>query len=54
MQKLIHELYKVEVVRLGSFTLSSGITALFYIDMRRIYSYPKVMSRKTRSNTAKL
>ncbi|MEM2021771.1 MAG: orotate phosphoribosyltransferase [Zestosphaera sp.] len=43
MQELIHELYKVGVVRLGSFTLSSGITSPFYIDMRRIYSYPKVM-----------
>ncbi len=43
MQELIRELYKVGVVRLGFFTLSSGITSPFYIDMRRIYSYPKVM-----------
>ncbi|MEM0015102.1 MAG: orotate phosphoribosyltransferase [Zestosphaera sp.] len=43
MQELIHELYKVGVVKLGSFVLSSGLTSPFYIDMRRIYSYPKVM-----------
>ncbi|MCC6033407.1 MAG: orotate phosphoribosyltransferase [Desulfurococcaceae archaeon] len=43
MQELIHELYKVGVVKIGSFVLSSGITSPFYIDMRRIYSYPKIM-----------
>ena len=42
-QELIEQLHTIGVVQFGSFTLKSGATSSYYIDMRRIISYPNVI-----------
>ncbi|MEM2025336.1 MAG: orotate phosphoribosyltransferase [Desulfurococcaceae archaeon] len=39
------ELYKNGMVKLGEFKLSSGLYSPFYIDMRRLYSFPDLTRR---------
>lgn len=42
---VIEELYKHGMIKLGKFKLSSGLESPFYIDMRRLYSYPDLAKR---------
>ncbi|MEM1532793.1 MAG: orotate phosphoribosyltransferase [Desulfurococcaceae archaeon] len=39
------ELYKYGMIRFGRFKLTSGIDSPYYIDLRRLYSYPKLAKR---------
>lgn len=42
---LIEDLKGIGVVQYGDFTLKSGLTSPYYIDMRRIISYPGLLKR---------
>ncbi|MEM3927262.1 MAG: orotate phosphoribosyltransferase [Desulfurococcaceae archaeon] len=42
---VVKELYRHGMVKLGKFKLSSGLESPFYIDMRRLYSYPDLARR---------
>lgn len=44
---MIAELYKIGAVKQGSFTLKSGVTSSFYIDLRLLISYPDLMKKIT-------
>ncbi|XP_050408621.1 uridine 5'-monophosphate synthase isoform X3 [Patella vulgata] len=43
LEQLILELFAVEGIKFGNYTLKSGIEAPVYVDLRVVISYPKLM-----------
>ncbi len=50
-QELILALHETGAIRFGSFKLKSGLTSPFYVDLRAIISYPRVMDLIARELT---
>ena len=44
-RKLILNLFEIGIIQFGSFTLKSGIQSPFYIDFRRLVSYPNLLKQ---------
>lgn len=42
MSWIVIELYNKGMIKIGDFKLSSGLYSPFYIDMRRLYSFPEL------------
>jgi orotate phosphoribosyltransferase len=45
MSWLARELYRLGMVRLGRFKLTSGLESPYYIDLRQMYSYPELIEK---------
>ena len=45
IKNLILELYALEAIQFGSFTLKSGVESPIYIDLRLMISYPALMKK---------
>lgn len=48
------ELYKYGMIKIGEFKLSSGMYSPFYIDMRKLYSYPSLAKRVVQELVSKI
>lgn len=48
------EMYKHGMIKLGKFKLTSGIESPFYIDVRRLFSYPELARRVVSELVARL
>lgn len=44
MQDIISELYNINAIKIGNFTLKNGEKSKYYFNLRNIISYPKILS----------
>jgi uridine monophosphate synthetase len=51
---LVRRLYEIGAIRFGEFTLKSGITSPFYVDLRGVISFPDVLARIGRGMAAEV
>ena len=43
LQNMLEELLQIGVIRTGSFELKSGFISPYYVDLRRVISYPHIL-----------